>query len=71
MISDHVAVTRTCTLGYPAPFHDPLPASSAWPQMTNEVEIGTTVIVIPYRDPLLVARMGATLDQLSLSLAPL
>ena len=65
MISDHVAVTPDVHDRYPAPFYDPFTSLSWLAGMTSDVEIGTTVIVIPYRSPLLVARMGATLDQLS------
>jgi alkanesulfonate monooxygenase SsuD/methylene tetrahydromethanopterin reductase-like flavin-dependent oxidoreductase (luciferase family) len=33
--------------------------------VTRRIEIGTTVIVLPYRNPLEVARMAANVDQLS------
>ena len=32
---------------------------------TTKIELGTTVIIIPYRSPLLTARMGANIDQMS------
>jgi probable F420-dependent oxidoreductase len=65
MISDHVAVTPDVEERYPAPFYDPF-VSLAWlAATTHRVELGTTVVILPYRSPLLVSRMGANLDQLS------
>ena len=65
MISDHVAVTPDVEGRYPAPFYDPFTTLSWLAGKTRRVELGTTVIIIPYRSPLLLARMGANLDQLS------
>jgi probable F420-dependent oxidoreductase len=65
MISDHVAITPDVQVGFPAPFYDPF-VSLAWiAAMTNTIELGTTVIILPYRHPLQTARMAANLDQLS------
>ena len=65
MISDHVAVTADVDEVYPAPFYDPFIALSWLAGATSTVKLGTTVIIIPYRSPLLVARMTANLDQVS------
>ena len=65
MISDHVAVTADVNEIYPAPFYDPFIALSWLAGATSTVKLGTTVIIIPYRNPLLVARMSANLDQVS------
>jgi len=65
MISDHVALTPDVQAQYPAPFYDPF-ATLAWlAGITRKILLGTTVIVLPYRHPLLVARMGANIDQFS------
>ena len=65
MISDHVAVTPDVQARYPAPLYDPF-TSLAWlAALTRRVELGTTVIIIPYRHPLETARMAADLDRLS------
>ncbi len=65
MISDHVAITPDVALTYPAPFYDPF-LSLAWlAGQTRSIEIGTTVIILPYRHPLEVARLASNLDQLS------
>jgi probable F420-dependent oxidoreductase len=65
MISDHVALTPDVAASYPAPFYDPLVCLAYLAAATTRLELGTTVLVLPYRDPLLVARMTASLDQLS------
>ena len=65
MISDHVAITPDVQTRYPAPFYDPFMSLSWLAGITTRMEIGTSAIVVPYRSPLLMARMGATLDQMS------
>jgi probable F420-dependent oxidoreductase len=65
MISDHVAVTPDVQSGFPAPFYDPFVTISWLANITTRIELGTTVIILPYRHPLLVARMAANIDQLS------
>ncbi len=65
MISDHVAITPDIQEGFPAPFYDPFTSLSWLAAMSDGVELGTTVTILPYRHPLLTARMGATIDQLS------
>ena len=65
MISDHVAVTPDVHERYPAPFYDPFTVLSWLAGSTRTLELGTTVLIVPYRSPLLVARMSANLDRLS------
>ena len=65
MISDHVAITADVEERYPAPFYEPFTALGWIAAQTRRVELGTTVIVLPYRHPLLTARMAANLDRLS------
>jgi probable F420-dependent oxidoreductase len=65
MISDHVAFTPDVAAEYPAPFYDPFTTLSWLAGFTKHIKLGTTVVVLPYRHPLLVARMGANVDQLS------
>lgn len=64
-ISDHVAVTADVAAQYPAPFYDPFTVLAWLAGITEKVELGTSVIVLPYRHPLLTARMAANIDQLS------
>ena len=65
MISDHVAITPDVAAPYPAPFYDPFVTLSWLAARTERIALGTTVVILPYRHPLLVARMAANLDQLS------
>ncbi|MGW6573564.1 LLM class flavin-dependent oxidoreductase [Streptomyces sp. NPDC054945] len=65
MVSDHVAVTPDVSARYPAPFYEPFTTLSWLAGITTGVRLGTTVLVMPYRHPLLVARMATNLDQLS------
>ena len=65
MISDHVAITPDVQARYPAPFYDPFTTLGWMSALTRRVELGTTVIILPYRHPLQTARMVANLDRLS------
>ena len=65
MISDHVAITPDVQALYPAPFYDPFITLGWLTALTRRVELGTTVIILPYRHPLQTARMAANLDRLS------
>src|SRR6266540_1046529 len=65
MVSDHVAVTADVAEDYPAPFYEPFTTLSWLAGMTRELRLGTTVLIAPYRHPLLVARMAANLADLS------
>jgi alkanesulfonate monooxygenase SsuD/methylene tetrahydromethanopterin reductase-like flavin-dependent oxidoreductase (luciferase family) len=65
MVSDHIAVTPDVAAQYPAPFYEPFTALSWLAGITGAIRLGTTVLIAPYRHPLLVARMAANLNQLS------
>ena len=65
MVSDHVAITPDVAEQYPAPFYEPFTALSWLAGVTDTIRLGTTVLIAPYRHPLLVARMAANLNQLS------
>ncbi|MEU6234339.1 LLM class flavin-dependent oxidoreductase [Kitasatospora sp. NPDC047058] len=65
MVSDHVAVTPDVAGRYPEPFYEPFTTLSWLAGVTSRVRLGTTVLVLPYRHPLLVARMAGDLDRLS------
>ena len=65
MVSDHVAITPDVAGQYPAPFYEPFTTLSWLAGITQRVRLGTTVLVVPYRHPLLTARMAANLDALS------
>jgi len=65
MVSDHIAITPDVAERYPAPFYEPFTTLSWLAGLTTRVRLGTTVLIAPYRHPLLTARMAANLDQLS------
>jgi alkanesulfonate monooxygenase SsuD/methylene tetrahydromethanopterin reductase-like flavin-dependent oxidoreductase (luciferase family) len=65
MMSDHIALTPDVTEQYPAPFYEPFTTLSWLAGLTRQVRLGTTVLIVPYRHPLLVARMAANLNDLS------
>ncbi len=65
MVSDHVVVTPDVAVRYPEPFFEPFTTLSWLAAITTRVQLGTTVIVLPYRHPLLVARMAGNLNALS------
>lgn len=49
---------------YGAPYYEPF-TNLAWlAAQTQRIELGTTVIVLPYRHPVYVAHMTANIDQL-------
>ncbi|HXH83161.1 MAG TPA: TIGR03619 family F420-dependent LLM class oxidoreductase [Candidatus Tectomicrobia bacterium] len=65
MISDHVAMTPDVVARYPAPFYDPFVTLGWLAGLTRRVELGTTVAILPYRHPLLTARLAANVDRIS------
>lgn len=65
VVSDHVAPTPEVTALYPPPFHDPFVLLAWLSGQTARVRLGTSVVVLPYRHPLLTARMSAMLHRLS------
>jgi probable F420-dependent oxidoreductase len=65
MTSDHLVLTRDVQARYPAPFYEPFTTLGWLAGLTRRIEIGSTVVILPYRNPLEVARMAANVDQLS------
>jgi probable F420-dependent oxidoreductase len=65
MTSDHIAVTADVEARYPAPLYEPLTTLGWLAGITRDIQIGSTVIILPYRHPLEIARAFANIDQLS------
>jgi probable F420-dependent oxidoreductase len=65
MTSDHIALTPDVQTRYPAPFYESFTTLAWLAGVTQHIEIGSTVVILPYRQPLAVARMAANVDQLS------
>jgi len=65
MTSDHIAITPDVQSRYPAPFFEPVSLLGWLAGVTDSMEIGTTVLIVPYCNPLETARAFANVDQLS------
>ncbi|MFC7385022.1 LLM class flavin-dependent oxidoreductase [Sphaerisporangium rhizosphaerae] len=65
MVSDHLVVTPDVAEQYPPPFYEPFTTLAWLAGITHRIRLGTTVLLLPYRHPLLTARMAANLNQLS------
>lgn len=76
-VSDHVVLPWTIRSRYPynptgefplprtADFLEPLTALALVAGVTERVRLGTSVLVLPHRHPVLLAKMAATLDHLA------
>jgi len=64
-VSDHVVMPEKHTGMFSEVFYDPLMLLSYIAAETSKIKIGTSVIILPYRNPVVVAKMMATLDVLS------
>ncbi|HET6320225.1 MAG TPA: LLM class F420-dependent oxidoreductase [Chloroflexota bacterium] len=76
-ISDHVVVPERISSSYPyspdgrftiqptQPYFDPLACLGYLAGITSRVRLGTHVLVLPYRHPLITAKIIATVDNLS------
>ncbi|MEV5711901.1 LLM class flavin-dependent oxidoreductase [Actinoallomurus sp. NPDC052274] len=64
-LSDHVVVTPDVEEQYPAPFYEPFTTLAWLAGVTERIRLGTSVVIVPYRHPLLLARMAANLNELS------
>ena len=64
-VSDHVVTPSRLLASVGPTFYDPLVALTCAAAFSERVRLGSSVIVVPYRNPLVVAKMLATLDVLS------
>ena len=65
VLSDHVAPTSEVTDVYPPPFYGPLTAIAWLAGQSEDLLFATSVLVVPYRHPLLTARVSAMLYEIS------
>ncbi|MEV8326871.1 TIGR03619 family F420-dependent LLM class oxidoreductase [Kitasatospora sp. NPDC056731] len=65
MLSDHVTITSDVAVRYPEPFYEPFTTLSWLAGLTTDLRLGTSVLILPYRHPLLTARLAANLSRLS------
>jgi probable F420-dependent oxidoreductase len=64
-VSDHVVVPNAYIERFGAAIYDPLITLAVAAGATSRVRLGTTVLIVPYRNPVVTAKMIATLDALS------
>src|SRR3981189_2093713 len=64
-VTDHVVVPEPYREMFGATVYDPLSVLAFLAAHTQRVELGTAVLVIPYRNPVVVAKQLATIDNLS------
>jgi alkanesulfonate monooxygenase SsuD/methylene tetrahydromethanopterin reductase-like flavin-dependent oxidoreductase (luciferase family) len=64
-VTDHVVVPRDVALIYRDEMLDPLAILPWLAGVTERIALGTSVIVLPYRSPLPVAKLLASVDVLS------
>jgi probable F420-dependent oxidoreductase len=64
-VTDHLFVPRTMAIIYRDNMLEPLTVLSHLAAVVSRVRLGTSVIILPYRNPVVVAKMLATIDQLS------
>jgi len=65
MLSDQVAITPDVTRPYPEPLLRAVHGHCVVSWTDFDLELGATVIIVPYRHDLLNARMTANVDRLS------
>ena len=65
MTSDHIGITPDVQDRYPAPFYEPVSTLAWLAGITTTIEIGTTVLIVPYRSALEIAKAFANIDQFS------
>jgi probable F420-dependent oxidoreductase len=63
--SDHVIIPNKYVGRFTGTFYDPFVLLSSIASQTSRIKLGTSVIVLPYRNPIAVAKAVVTLDLLS------
>jgi len=64
-VSDHIVVPRNAILRFGDIFFEPLATLAYVAGKTHRIRLGTSVIILPYRNPLFMAKALATIDVLS------
>lgn len=63
-LSDHIVIPKSHK-GFGNNFYEPLTTLSYLAPITKTINLGTSIIVLPYRNPIVLAKAVSTLDQLS------
>ncbi|PON13841.1 hypothetical protein C2W62_32220 [Candidatus Entotheonella serta] len=64
-VTDHIIVPESMNIIYRDNMLEPLALLSHLAAVVTRARRGTSVIILPYRSPIVVAKMLATIDQLS------
>jgi probable F420-dependent oxidoreductase len=64
-VSDHILLTDVQTKRFGAVFYEPIATLSYAAAITEKVQVGTTAIILPYRNPKVTAKQLSTIDALS------
>jgi len=64
-VTDHIIVPRSMDLIYRDNMLEPVAVLSHLAGLVPRVKLGTSVLILPYRNPVVLAKMLATIDQLS------
>ena len=64
-VSDHLVIPDSAVDRFGSVFYEPLTVLGFAAACTSRVHLGTTVLILPYRNPLVTAKVLATLDVLS------
>jgi probable F420-dependent oxidoreductase len=64
-VTDHVVVPSASLDAFGPTFYEALTVMSYVAGITSRVQIGAAILIVPYRHPLVLAKMLATADQLS------
>lgn len=64
-VTDHVVVPSRNVEAFGPTFFEAMTVMSYVAAMTNRIQVGAAILIVPYRHPLVLAKMLATLDELS------
>lgn len=64
-VTDHVVVPSASVEAFGPAFYEGMAVMSYLAGITSRVQIGAAILIVPYRHPLVLAKMLATADQLS------
>ena len=64
-VSDHIVIPHSAIPRFGAVFFEPFTTLAYVAGKTRRVRLGTSVIILPYRNPLFMAKALATIDVLS------
>jgi probable F420-dependent oxidoreductase len=64
-VSDHIVIPASAVDRFGGMFYEPLTVLGFAAACTSRIRLGTTVIILPYRNPVVTAKVLSTLDVLS------